>query len=129
MTGDEGQAADDVGTPAPGSPALNVDDLATRLRDLAVDLVRSVEVVDDHLVRAEGIPDLHEEALDALHDIVALDEMMAITVVDRTDLQEGLEVVHHVTRLDGGATLELSTSYPLEMEDEGSCPLFFQRNY
>ena len=120
MTGEEGQAADDVGMPAEGSSALNVDDLATRLRDLAVDLVRSVEVVDDHLVRAEGIPDLHGEALDALHDVVALDELMAITVVDRTDLEEGLEVVHHVTRLDGGATLELCTSYPMDKEDGGS---------
>jgi NADH:ubiquinone oxidoreductase subunit D/NADH:ubiquinone oxidoreductase subunit C len=81
--------------------------------DLSGDLVRSVEVVNDHQVRAEGIPDLLEQTLDALHDIVDLDEMMAISVVDRTDMGEGLELVHLVTRNGGGALLELSTSLPL----------------
>ncbi len=119
MTGEDPQEEGTVPDPPVDPVQLSADDLSSRLQDLSGDLVRSVDVVDEHVVRAEGIPDLLEETLDALHDIVDLDEMMAISVVDRTDQGEGLELVHLVTRMDGGALLELSTPLPPGEKGEG----------
>jgi NADH:ubiquinone oxidoreductase subunit D/NADH:ubiquinone oxidoreductase subunit C len=76
------------------------------------DLVRSVGIEGDDLVRAEGIPDILGEALSSLKEVVGLSELVSITVVDRTDMGEGLELVHHIGQQGGGALLELRTPYP-----------------
>jgi NADH:ubiquinone oxidoreductase subunit D/NADH:ubiquinone oxidoreductase subunit C len=98
---------------------MDAAELADGVRNRAADLFVSIEPVGDHLVRAEGIPDLVDDALTALRDKLAMEELLAITVVDRTDMAEGLDVVHHMGPQDGGPVLELHTHYPSGEGDEG----------
>ncbi len=122
MTGEappEEAPSEDTAGPQALLAVADAEELVTAIRQRAVDLFASVEAVDDHLVRAEGIGGLLADALEVLRDKVGLDELLAVTVVDRTDLEEGLEVVHHVGPQGGGLVLELATPYPPEEGSEG----------
>ncbi len=109
----EGQG---VGVPLPGPVAggsyMDADTLADRVREWASDLFASVEPVGDHLVRVESMPQLLGDALTVLRDKLGLDELLSITVVDRTDLAEGLTLLHHMGPQAGGVVLEVRTPYP-----------------
>jgi len=101
-------------------PAVtHAKELVAAVRQRSVDLFASVEAVDDHLVRAQGIEGLLGDALEVLRDKMGLDELLAVTVVDRTDLGEGLEVVHHMGPQAGGIVLELATPFPPEEGSDG----------
>ena len=89
--------------PVSNSDPMDAQALADRVRDRAADLFTSLEPVGDHLVRAEGMPDLLGDALTVLRDKLGMDELLAVTVVDRTDLVEGLSLVHHMGPQTGGA--------------------------
>jgi len=103
--------------PVSDSDTMDAQALAERVRDRAADLFTSLEPVGDHLVRAEGMPDLLGDALTVLRDKLGMDELLAVTVVDRTDLVEGLSLVHHMGPQTGGLVLELLTTYPVADED------------
>lgn len=122
MTGgaSPGEARDgaDVGPQAVPS-VTDAEELAAAVRQRSADLFASVDAVGDHLVRAEGIGGLLGDALEVLRDKVGLDELLAVTVVDRTDVGEGLEVVHHVGPQGGGIVLELATPFPPEEGADG----------
>jgi NADH:ubiquinone oxidoreductase subunit D/NADH:ubiquinone oxidoreductase subunit C len=117
-----------LNTEEPG-PAVTLEDvgaldatmLAERVRDRAADLFTSVEPVGDHLVRTESLPDLLGDALTALRDKVGMDELLAMTVVDSTDLAEGLALVHHVGPQAGGVVLQVWT--PFEPAEEVGDPM------
>ncbi|UCC94117.1 MAG: NADH-quinone oxidoreductase subunit C [Thermoplasmata archaeon] len=118
MTDAEGLADERDVTPV----AIGARDLADKVRHKAVDLFTSVEPTGDHVVQAETTPDLLGDALTSLRDKVGLDELLAITVVDSTDLAEGLALVHHVSTQAGGPTLEVWTPYPEEEDGDIIAP-------
>jgi NADH:ubiquinone oxidoreductase subunit D/NADH:ubiquinone oxidoreductase subunit C len=91
---------------------LDAKVMADRVRDRAADLFTSVETVGDHLVRTESMPDLLGDAVTTLRDKLGMDELLAITVVDSTDLDEGLALVHHMGSQAGGLVLEVWTPFP-----------------
>ncbi len=98
---------------------LDASSLATRLRKMAGDLFTNVEFVDPHLVRVEGVHELLGDALTVLRDRMGMDELLAVTVVDSTDMAEGLALVHHMGPQAGGPVLELLTPLRPEEGDEG----------
>jgi NADH-quinone oxidoreductase subunit C/D/NADH-quinone oxidoreductase subunit B/C/D len=119
---DEGtdEVPDEVPDEGPGSEAaLDARDLEQRLRDRAGDLFTSVDAAGDDLVVVEGIPDLLGDALTVLRDRMGLDELLSLSVVDSTDLGEGLSVVFHVCPQVGGPILELHSPLPLPEGDGG----------
>ena len=95
-----------------GTQPIDGATLAERVRERAGELVSSVETSSDHLVQVVGIPDLLGEALTSMREMVGLEELLAVHVVDRTDLGEGLETVHLMAIREGGAVLELRTPHP-----------------
>jgi NADH:ubiquinone oxidoreductase subunit D/NADH:ubiquinone oxidoreductase subunit C len=125
MTDDEAAPEEEgTGEPteaeAPPVAPSDARELVSRLRDRAGDLFASVEAVDDHLVVAEGIADLLGDALTVLRDRMGMDELLSVSVVDSTDLAEGLATVHHMGPQGGGPVLELHT--PLPAPDDGEGP-------
>jgi NADH-quinone oxidoreductase subunit C/D/NADH-quinone oxidoreductase subunit B/C/D len=128
MTGEEPAVVEEGVTPpsgvevgAGGRVTTDARSLADGLERRAGDLFASIVVVDEQRVRAEGMADLLGDALTVLRDKMGMDELLALTVVDSTDMAEGLALIHHMGPQGGGVVLELYTPLPTA-EDDGTPP-------
>jgi NADH-quinone oxidoreductase subunit C/D/NADH-quinone oxidoreductase subunit B/C/D len=107
----------DDGASRIGKATTDARSLAEGLERRAGDLFASVAVVDEQRVMVEGMADLLGDALTVLRDRMGMDELLALTVVDGTDLAEGLALVHHMGPHGGGVVLELHTPLPTADDD------------